>query len=302
MHIKTLLFTGISLLPFAAPAQQLSDPGFRYTVAAPQYAPGAGPRVMFDEGHHNPFTLKGAFAALGNMLRQDGYTVSPAREKLSTAYLTNTQVFISINARYDPNNWDLPGRSAFTPEEVQVLHAWVENGGRLLLVTDHMPCGAGVHELAKAFGFNVINGFARRRNRQQEIFSRSRGNLHTHAITTGRSAAERVDSCMIWGGTGLLAPEGAEVITSLGDAYEILLPVKADVRNDTTATMSGLGFVQAACLRYGKGRVVVFADGAAFSAQLEGIYSNKRGMNHPKAAQNAQLLLNTIHWLDGSLP
>jgi len=56
-----------------------------------------------------------------------------------------------------------------------------------------------------------------------------------------------------------------------------------------------------AFLEFGKGRVFVFADGAPFSAKLDGIKSDKRGMNHPDASQNAQLLLNIIHCLDGKL-
>jgi hypothetical protein len=300
--MKQLFCTAIVCLPLFAAAQQVSDPHFRYTVTAPVYEPGRGPRIWFDEGHNNPHSLEGKFAALSRVLQQDGYTVLPGREKLSLPYLQAAKIFITINALYDPYNWDLPARSAFTPGEVDTLHNWVKEGGSLLLVTDHMPCGASVNDIAKAFGFNIINGFAQRRNRKEELFSRNRGNLHHNAITTGRNTDERVDSCMIWGGTGFLMPPGAQAITSLGDAYKILLPSKADVWDETTPVISGLGFVNAAYMPYGKGRIVVFGDGAPFSAQLEGIYGNKRGMNHPKAGQNAQLLLNIIHWLDGQLP
>lgn len=300
--MKYLIAAGMLLSPLCTAAQQVSDRDFRYTVASPQYAPGAGPRVWFDEGHNNPHTLKGKFAAFGDVLSQDGYQVTPGRQKLSMPYLQAAKIFVTVNALYDRYEWDLPARSAFTPEEVRVLHNWVEAGGSLFLVTDHMPCGASVNDVAKSFGFNIINGFARRRDRKDEMFSRGRGNLHHNTITAGRKKEEQVDSCMIWGGTGLLAPAGAQVITSLGDEYEIVLPSKADVVDKTTPVVSGLGFVNAAYRQYGKGRIVLFADGAPFAAQLESIYNRKRGMNHPKAGQNAQLLLNIIHWLDGKLP
>jgi hypothetical protein len=57
--------------------------------------------------------------------------------------------------------------------------------------------------------------------------------------------------------------------------------------------------VQGAYMNYGKGRIVVFGEAAMFTAQLQG--KNKIGMNEKSASQNAQFLLNTLHWLDGIL-
>jgi hypothetical protein len=36
-----------------------------------------------------------------------------------------------------------------------------------------------------------------------------------------------------------------------------------------------------------------------FSAQVAGPQRNPMGMNHPSAPQNAQFLLNVMHWLSG---
>ena len=49
---------------------------------------------------------------------------------------------------------------------------------------------------------------------------------------------------------------------------------------------------------YGAGRIACFGEAAMFSAQLAGPNHFKAGMNSPEAAQNFQLLLNLIHWLD----
>lgn len=62
--------------------------------------------------------------------------------------------------------------------------------------------------------------------------------------------------------------------------------------------LSGEGYYQGACLPYGKGRVVVMGEAAMFSAQLAGPNRNMVGMNAPEAGQNAQFLLNIMHWLD----
>jgi len=71
--------------------------------------------------------------------------------------------------------------------------------------------------------------------------------------------------------------------------------------NDTTPVISGLGLVNGAFMEYGKGRVVVFAEAAMFSAQFAGPQMGKMGMNNPQAKQNPQLVLNIIHWLDRKL-
>ncbi|GEP94209.1 DUF4350 domain-containing protein [Chitinophaga cymbidii] len=283
------------LFPAFAMAQQVSDTAYHYPLAKVMYTADTGPLILFDQAHNNPHTLKGRYAAFGDLLRQDGYQVEPAREKLTPALLRPAKIFVSANALYDRANWDLPTGSAYTENEVKILHDWVQNGGSLFLLTDHMPCGASVNTVALSFGFNVVNGYAARTDRQEEIFTKKKGNLHQHAVTRG------IDSLMVWGGTGFLAPAGAQVIASLGAGYEIFLPSKAEQITDTTPRLSGLGFVNAASLEYGRGRIVVFGDGAPFTAQLEGIYSRKRGMNHPKAGQNAPLLLNIIHWLDRKL-
>ena len=44
--------------------------------------------------------------------------------------------------------------------------------------------------------------------------------------------------------------------------------------------------------------MVAFGEAALFSAQLAGPEHRPMGMNHPDAVQNAQLLLNIVHWLD----
>ena len=70
------------------------------------------------------------------------------------------------------------------------------------------------------------------------------------------------------------------------------------VFNEKTKTFSGKGLSQGAYLEFGKGRVVVFGEGAMFTAQLAGPNRFKVGMNAKEASENYQLLLNIIHWLD----
>lgn len=59
--------------------------------------------------------------------------------------------------------------------------------------------------------------------------------------------------------------------------------------------------LQGAVLRFGRGRVALFGEAAMFTAQLAGPTRKPVGMNAPEAGQNAQFVLNLLHWLSGLL-
>lgn len=293
-------------LVFLAPegkAQQVADETFNYPVSVPIYKSGSGPLILFDEAHNNASTLSGAYAAFGKLLASDGYNIVSSKEKVTSELLKNAKIYVTVNAMYDMENWDLPARSAFSQDEINELSNWVADGGSLFLVTDHMPCGASVNELAARFGINIVNGFAIRKDGRPEVFSKEKNTLISNEITS--SPGKEIDSIMCWGGTGFIVPPHAHVISVLGDDYRIYLPshvsqIKRRL-SDTIPYISGSGLVNGAYLKFGKGRIVIFGDGAPFSAQLQGVKSEKRGMNHPGATQNGQFLFNIIHWLDRKL-
>lgn len=295
------VFFWVLLSPAYVAAQSVADPAFDYTVARPRYAEKKGPLILYDEGHNNPLSLKGQYAAFGRVLEADGYRLATHTGPLTAAALADARVFVTVNAMHDMENLDLPTGNVYSDEEVETLYTWVhQHGGALFLITDHMPCAGAVSNLAARFGFNLINGFAQRKDGMPEIFSRRRGNLAANAVTDAEGAV--IDSIRVWGGTGFFPPPQAVVISSLGTDYELFLPAQVAEMNHhiapTVPKISGIGLANGAILQCGRGRVFIFADGAPFTAQLQGIKSHKRGMNHPDAAQNKQFLLNIIHWLD----
>lgn len=81
----------------------------------------------------------------------------------------------------------------------------------------------------------------------------------------------------------------------------MLLPIEAWQFSETTPGLSAKGLLQGAVARYGSGRVAVFGEAAMFTAQLAGPRRLPVGMNSPDAPQNAQFLLNVVHWLSGLL-
>ncbi len=297
---QIMLFSWLFLFSIYLPAQSVADPNFQYLIEQPRYDIGKGPVVLYDEGHNNPFTLKGQYAAFAHVLEADGYQLETLRQKIDAKVLLDARVFVTVNALYNLENWGAQKNNVYTEEEVDILYNWVyKDGGSLFLVTDQMPAAGSVSNLAARFGFNLINGFAQRKDGRPEIFSRVKGNLTANPITDVKDFA--IDSIRNWVGTGFIPAPDAIVVSWLDKDYDVFLPFDGvDKSHPTTASaakIDGIGLANSAILECGKGKVFIIADASPFYALLRGIKSDKRGMNHPDATQNAQFLLNVINWL-----
>ena len=60
-------------------------------------------------------------------------------------------VIANAIAESDQKGWKLPAEQAFTESEIEAIRLWVEEGGSLLLIADHMPFPGSVADLAAAF-------------------------------------------------------------------------------------------------------------------------------------------------------
>ena len=196
-------------------------------------------------------------------------------------------------------NWILPNPSAFSEAEIAIVMEWVREGGRLLLVADHMPFPGAVSNLATALGFTFRNGFAMpfERNFPTTTFTVDAGTLHENELTKGSEKEERVSSVATFTGSAFKIPDTATPILSFQDDHRSLEPDTAWRFNPTTPEIPLEGWYQGAYLRYGQGKVVVYGEAAMLTAQVAGEQKRKVGFNHPAANQNAQFVLNTIHWL-----
>lgn len=307
MRIIRWTFLVACLAPWrtaTADAQQVPDSAFAPPIARPAFAPGAGPVVLVDEAHANFHTTDGRYYAFAQLLRRDGYVVHGLGEPFTPASLAGARVLVIANA-LNPRNaedWFLPTPSAFTPEEIAAVEAWVRGGGSLLLVADHMPFPGAAEGLAAAFGVAMGNGFAYDSTEQVSRFrfSRANGLLADHAITRGRGGAERVDSIDSFTGQAFrLVRADAEPLLTLGPGTVLLMPEVAWQFSALTPRMRADGLLHGAVLGHGRGRVAVFGEAAMFSAQLAGPQRARMGMNDPGAPQNTQFLLNVLHWLTG---
>lgn len=162
MNYSQFVGMGIMFLSLFSYGQQVPDLDYSPEWFDPPFTEGEGPTLAIDEGHHNFHTLGSGFRAFGNIAEAGGFKVIPHEGAFTVSSLEDIDILVIANPLNSVNvgNWTLPCPSAFTQNEIQVIDAWVENGGRLILIADHMPFGGAVEDLAQTFGLTWYNGFA----------------------------------------------------------------------------------------------------------------------------------------------
>ena len=291
---------------------QVPDKSYSPPVERPAYPNAKGPVVCVDEAHFNFHTLDGRFWAFGELARRDGFVVRASTHAFEDATLDRCDVLVISNAQPSDAEWNTypsPTPSAFTRTEVSVVHRWVEEGGRLLLIADHMPLAGAASELAAAFEVKFNDGFAVPNvqnapghevpSPQAVTFRTADGTLRRHAIVHGRSAEESIASVRSFVGQAFQAPPSAEPILVLPDDFVSLMPEKAWEFSSETRRVPVGGWLQGAVMKVGSGRAAFFGEAAMFSAQRTG--RNVVGMNAPGAEENHKLVLNVLRWLSGAL-
>lgn len=297
-----LLLIGSS---FAVHAQQAPDPDFKPKIEKPAFAEGKGSVVLLDEAHFNFHTASGRYQTFADLLQRDGYVVNASKEKFSKESLKAGKILVIANALNESNkeDWSPPNPSAFTDAEVAAVRDWVNAGGALLLIADHLPFPGAADKLASAFGIHFNNGYAMepKSGGGPLTFDKVKGSLLDHPITQGRAANESVDAVVTFTGSAFQVDKGEPILKFSDNAMAFMPKTFGEAFTNDTAKTPIKGWLQGATIKVGKGRVAVFGEAAMFSAQLAGPNKAPMGMNAPAAKQNPQFLLNVLHWLSGLL-
>jgi hypothetical protein len=279
-----------SIQAVAPIAMLQADPNFDPQVRRPAYAQKS-PKVLFDEAHHNHHTTAGRYKPFVDLITNDGYQVTPNKKGFSKNALQGHDILVIANAMA-PEVWS--AGSAFTKQECDAVHDWVNGGGSLLLIADHTPFGDAAENLAKRFAVDMSKGYTfdprhtDGKNDGNLLFSRENKLLADHAITRGRRANEQINRVVSFTGQSLKGPEGSVALFKLAStAYDELAPDRKRV--------SAAGRVQGLAFQFGKGRVIILGEAGMLSAQKRGTRCCM-GMNEP-GNDNRQLVLNIMHWL-----
>jgi hypothetical protein len=296
MRLTCATFALLSLAS-AAFGQQRADTHFHYAIESPAYAPDTGPRVAIDAGHYNFHTAKGRYAPFANLISADGFRVSQFWDKFTPATLESTDLLVISNALNPSNdkNWTLPTTSAFSSDEIEAVENWVDRGGSLLLIADHMPFSGAASDLAKAFGFGFVNG---------HVFDVATGSGgfsfgETNRLDLGEAENTRLPptaSVKTFSGQAFTIPESAHSILTLNGKYAALMPTTAWKFDENTPAVDVSDYSQGAIMNFGRGKVAVFGEAGAFTAQIRN-NGNPMGMNAPGAEDNAAFILKIMRWL-----
>lgn len=289
----------LALVGGEAGAQAVANSDADLSVERPAYRLGAGPVVAIDEGHHNYHTISGRYAPFAAVLKNDGFRVVAHAGPIEPRSLAEVRVLVIANplAASNVSNWRLPTPSAYEPAEVAALQGWVQDGGALLLIADHMPFAGAANEVARAFGFEFENAYAVKGDgRVPELFSRDARTLTGGPITDGSAEHPAVTEVQSFTGSSFTAPQAAIPLMRLDEDWTLLYPTQAGKFDaDTPRRAATRSDLRGAALTYGKGRIVVVSEAAMFTNQL--VNGAPFGFGMPSAQQNKRLLLNIVQWL-----
>lgn len=298
--MKSTLFILLFCFPALIWAQQRPDTTFVADIEKPFYEKDKGPFICFDSAHNNFHTLEGGFAPTAYVLKKDGYRTrdiaQPVEEK---DVLDHCEVYVTVNPIHESNlgNWVLPNPPVYSEDEVDNIKKWVEQGGGLFLIADHMPFPGAASNLSAAFGFDFSNGFAQlnKEGNGPDVFNLENKRLKPSVVTKGITAVTSFT------GSAFKYPDSATPVMLFKEGDRSLEPQVAWHFTDSTKVIDLDGYAQGAIMEHVEGRVAVLGEAAMFTAQIvsNGQGEFKFGMNNKEAApQNVQFLLNIIHWLD----
>ena len=309
LYINSIILISVRAAPSSLNAGQAADVNFNSNVARPAYT-NKHPKVLFDEAHNNTETASGHYKPFADLIKNDGYTVTPNARSFTRNGLKGYDVLVIVNASGPQSQ--MPS-SALTEEECLAVRDWVNSGGGLLLVADHLPFSSAMSVLSTKFEIEYTKGYtidSSKYNREGEdqselVFSRADGLVVDHPITRGRDTTESINRVFTFTGTSLKGPASSVQFLKLSDSALDVIPPPEDKPVSVGAApldhkqVSAAGRAQGLALISGKGRVVAIGEAAMLTA-LVTPRGYRYGMNIV-GTDNRQLVLNIVHWLSGLL-
>ena len=295
--IATVSFTCISQesnYPYKWP--MYNDINVDLSVENPSFEFNEGPLVMIDAAHKNFFVQSHLIKPLVDIVLNDGYRVSFIDKKLTKENLNQAKILIIITALpFDfATQSSAAGMETYTENELNEVQAWVNNGGSLLVFSEHAPFDQAINPLLKKFEIESSVGvtidtlnYDKSYNYRMIVFKGDNLN-NSHPLVNGKYEVKKLVS---FGGSAL-SGEKYDNILKLGNS-------SLNVKHQTGNGPLGSGNSQGLAGFYGKGKVVAFGDSNGFTAM---IFNNEDG-SKMYAGMNSEgydwknFVLNTFDWL-----
>ena len=196
--------------------QMFNDSPFIAKVAHPKFKAGQGPSILIDAAHHNFIIEMGLIKPLIDVLQSDGYKPKIDSQTFTKNYLSKYKMLVIMPAmpfEFGSKNI-ITDEITFTKEELNTLHEWVENGGSLLMLSEHAPIDKSMTPLFNKFGLATTTGIIydsahcdasiKIPSYQMLIqYTSTNGLLNTkHPITLGQNSSEAIHRMITYGGSG----------------------------------------------------------------------------------------------------
>ncbi len=302
--LALLLLAGalVAGAPQAQAQRQLPDTEFSYANTSPAWPAGAGPQILLST-KESSFVERGSLDPMAKLAESDGFKVArmdgPLTGPVDGQILVIANPFLESFKQFPA----MTPPSAFSPEEIEAVRNWVEQGGSLLLLADHAPMGGGSSDLARAFGFEFLNGHTAQTDaadagdrRVTITFTPDNGLASDSPVTDGSTGRAKITRFEAFGGQSFIPPGGSRPLLTIPEGWSAIFTYRLEAELATAPRIDASGMSQGATLEYGKGRVAVFAEAGGFSAQvIDG--TRKFGFNTPEGADNPEFILATLRWL-----
>ena len=273
-----------------------NDTNVNLEVEDPTFEINDGPLIMFDSTHKNFFIQSHLIKPLVDLLINDGYRVSFLDKEFSKSSLSQASVLVVITALpfdFATEN-SAEDKNTFSENELNELQNWVNNGGSLLVFSEHAPFDQAINPLLRKFDIEssigtTVDTINYESKYGPGMIKFENKNLNTnHPIVTGKYKVKKLVS---FGGSALL-----------GSKYENILKLDEssfNVKHSTGIGPEGMGNSQGLAGMYGSGKIAAFGDSNGFTAMVFNMDDGTKmyaGMN-TQGYDWKNFVLNTFRWL-----
>ena len=273
-----------------------NDTNVNLEVEDPSFEINDGPLIMFDSTHKNFFIQSHLIKPLVDLLLNDGYRVSFLDKEFSKSSLSQAKVLVVITALpfdFATEN-SAEDKNTFSENELNELQNWVNNGGSLLVFSEHAPFDQAINPLLRKFDIEssigtTVDTINYESKYGPGMIKFENKNLNTnHPIVNGKYKVEKLVS---FGGSALL-----------GSKYENILKLDEssfNVKHSTGIGPDGKGNSQGLAGMYGSGKIAAFGDSNGFTAMVFNMDDGTKmyaGMN-TEGYDWKNFVLNTFRWL-----
>jgi len=295
---KLFLFCFL-LLSFCIHAQMFNDTTFDSKVVRPAYKKNKGPRILIDAAHNNFIAKWGLIKPFIDLSTSDGYKPTIDSLPFTKNYLAKFDIILITPALpfVFGTKKEVGNLVTFTKDEMDQLHDWVNQGGSLIMLSEHPPIDEAMTPLLNRFGISSSIGMASDSLHYDTSYGLSYVVQHTqdngslnanHPVLVGKNSGEKITKLATFGGSSIK-----------GDTYVNILPLSPSSKVLKWVGLGPLdqGNSQGLAGSVGKGKLLALSDCNGFTSMYIGKEKKVFAGMQVKPYEWKQFVLNSLHWL-----